>query len=334
MAASGDVKSINELRIFESLDDLATDLAEYIAQLSEVSVRERGFFTIALTGGSLISLMGKLSEAPYNKTVDWTKWYVFWADERAVAKNHVDSNYKLTKDGFLSKKASSAIPRVEPRGKEIQEDGDEVEIVFHQGPSRGAPLVGGSGYSEGGQQGGGRLNLLGDLSMVSVLNSHIYSINENLTVEEAAREYEFMIRQLVKVRTIDVSESNDCPKFDLILLELGSDGHVASLFPHHISLQHKEDWVTYITDSPEPPPERITFTLPVINSASNIVMLAVGDEKAMVVKQVIDHITDGLDVSLPAKLVSPSEGKLVWFLDKPSASLLNAKIDESKQDEI
>lgn len=45
----------------------------------------------------------KLCEAPYSKTVDWTKWYVFWADERAVSKNHVDSNYKLAKDGFLSK---------------------------------------------------------------------------------------------------------------------------------------------------------------------------------------------------------------------------------------
>lgn len=45
----------------------------------------------------------KLCEAPYNKTVDWAKWYVFWADERAVAKNHSDSNYKLAKDGLLSK---------------------------------------------------------------------------------------------------------------------------------------------------------------------------------------------------------------------------------------
>lgn len=45
----------------------------------------------------------KLSEAPYNKTVDWAKWYVFWADERVVAKSHADSNYKLAKDGFLSK---------------------------------------------------------------------------------------------------------------------------------------------------------------------------------------------------------------------------------------
>lgn len=45
----------------------------------------------------------KLLGAPYNKTVDWSKWYIFWADERVVAKNHADSNYKLAKDGLLSK---------------------------------------------------------------------------------------------------------------------------------------------------------------------------------------------------------------------------------------
>lgn len=45
----------------------------------------------------------KLCEAPYNKTVDWVKWYIFLADERVVGKNHVDSNYKLVKDGLLSK---------------------------------------------------------------------------------------------------------------------------------------------------------------------------------------------------------------------------------------
>lgn len=58
MAATGDPKSRRESRIFESLDELATDLAEYISQLSEISVKERGVFTIALTGGSLISLLG------------------------------------------------------------------------------------------------------------------------------------------------------------------------------------------------------------------------------------------------------------------------------------
>jgi hypothetical protein len=49
----------------------------------------------------------KLCEPPYNKTVDWAKWYIFWADERVVAKNHADSNYKLAKDGLLSKVCTS-----------------------------------------------------------------------------------------------------------------------------------------------------------------------------------------------------------------------------------
>lgn len=260
MAASGDPKSRRESRIYESLDELATDLAEYIAQLSEISVKERGVFTIALTGGPLISLLGKLCEAPYNKTVDWTKWYVFWADERAVAKNHVDSNYKLTKDGFLSK--------------------------------------------------------------VSILNSHVHSINDNVTVDEAASEYEFVIRQLVKVRTVDVSESNDCPKFDLILLTMGSDGHVAALFPGHPALEQHDDWVTYITNSPVSPPERITFTLPVINSASNVAIVAVDEDKADAVLHAIDENgTNGLsECSVPGKMIQPTEGELVWFLDKAAAS--------------
>ncbi|XP_072997892.1 probable 6-phosphogluconolactonase 2 [Typha latifolia] len=262
MAASAETKKTSELRIFESSDELATDLAEYISQLSEISVKDRGCFTIALSGRSLISLLGKLCEAPYNKTVDWTKWYIFWADERAVAKNHVESNYKLTKDGFLSK--------------------------------------------------------------VSILNSHVCSINDNVTVEDAAGEYEFAIRQLVKIRTVGVSESNDCPKFDLILLSMGPDGHVASLFPNHPALELKEEWVTYITDSPKPPPERITFTLPVINSASNVAITVTGEDKAMAVRLAIADSSEVADASasLPARMVQPTDGKLVWFLDNPAASAL------------
>ena len=135
MAYSWVHKDRGELRIYENLNELGTDLADYIAELSEASVKERGVFTIALSGGSLIGLMGyqcfafqcfilfyillydsflflvlkilvqirKLCEAPYSKTVDWAKWHIFWADERVVAKNHSDSNYKLAKDSLLSK---------------------------------------------------------------------------------------------------------------------------------------------------------------------------------------------------------------------------------------
>lgn len=146
-------------------------------------------------------------------------------------------------------------------------------------------------------------------------------------MEDAATDYEFVIRQLVKVRTIGVSESTDCPKFDLILLDMGSDGHVASLFPNHPALELNGDWVTYITDSPQPPPERITFTLPVINSASNIAILATGDDKVKAVHLAVSDGTEGPDVpaSLPARMVHPTDGKLVWFLDKAAASSLEVK---------
>ena len=133
MALYGAHKDRGELRIHENLDELRTDLADYIAEISEILVKERGVFTIALSGDSFIGLMGyyflfyicccfcgvlnlvcifmvesrKLCEAPYNKTVDWAKWYIFWADERVVAKSHSDSNYKLAKDALLTKVFSS-----------------------------------------------------------------------------------------------------------------------------------------------------------------------------------------------------------------------------------
>lgn len=195
MALSGTRTERGEVRIHESLDELSTDLADYIAELSEASVKERGVFAVALSGGSLIDLMRKLCDAPYNKAVDWAKWYIFWADERVVAKNHSDSNYKLAKDGLLSK--------------------------------------------------------------VPIIPSHVHSINDSVSAEEAADDYEFAIRQLVKTRMVSVSENSDCPKFDLILLGMGPDGHAASLFPNHSVLSEKDEWVTFITDSPKPPPERI-----------------------------------------------------------------------------
>ncbi|XP_047322003.1 probable 6-phosphogluconolactonase 1 [Impatiens glandulifera] len=254
-----------ELRIHENLDELRRDLADYIADLSETSVKHRGAFAIALSGGSLIGLLRKLCEAPYNKTVDWSKWYIFWADERLVSKTHVDSNYKLAKDRFLSK--------------------------------------------------------------VPVVPSHVHSINDTVSAEKTAENYEFVIRQLVRTRLIAVSDISDSPKFDLILLGMGSDGHVASLFPNHPILEEDNDqWVTYITDSPEPPPERITFTLPVINSASNVAVVVAGADKAQAVHLSIDDDDDDNDVhghKLPSKLVKPTKGKLVWFLDQPAASKLD-----------
>nr|VDC65627.1 unnamed protein product [Brassica rapa] len=212
-----------EIRVHENLEELSTGLVDYIAEISEASILKHGAFCIVLPGGSLISLMGKLIESLYNKIVDWDKWYVFWAEERAVGKSLDDSNYKLARDHLL-----------------------RVALFFQ----------------------------------VNVFPRHIYSINDRVSVGKAAAEYEFAIRQMVKKRTVTPSENSECPKFDLFLLGMGSDGQVASLFPNHSALEVKDDWVTHPTNSPKPPPERITFTLLVINSAANVAILATGASKA------------------------------------------------------
>ncbi|WCJ42615.1 6-phosphogluconolactonase 1 [Euphorbia peplus] len=252
-----------ELRIHENLNDLACHLAEYIAELSEKSYLHRGFFAIALSDDELISLLGKLCESPYTRTVEWYRWYICWADARLVDKTHVDGNYKQARDEFLFK--------------------------------------------------------------IPVASSHVHSIKDSVTAEKAAKKYEYQIQQLVKYRTISPSYISDNPKFDLILLGMGSDGHVASLFPNHPVLDPTTtDWVTYITDAPEFPPERVTFTLPVINAAANVAIVVTGEDKAEAVHLVIDDVAPDADSpQLPARMVQPAEGKLVWFLDKAAASKLD-----------
>jgi len=154
---------------------------------------------------------------------------------------------------------------------------------------------------------------------VPIPPAHIYAINDTLPAEGAAEDYETRLRELVKTSVIATSDATGFPKFDLQLLGMGPDGHVASLFPGHPLVNEDKKWVTFIKDSPKPPPERITFTFPVINSSAYVALVICGSGKAGAVKTAFseNHSAE----LLPVQMVS-AEGELKWFLDKEAAALL------------
>ncbi|XP_010048719.2 probable 6-phosphogluconolactonase 4, chloroplastic [Eucalyptus grandis] len=158
----------------------------------------------------------------------------------------------------------------------------------------------------------------GFLSKLPILPGNVYAINDALSAEGAADDYETCIKHLVKNSTVASSESG-LPKFDLMLLGMGPDGHVASLFPGHPLVRENKKWITFIKDSPKPPPERITFTFPVINASAHIALVVAGAGKAGVVHAALGN-SQSPD-QLPVEMVSP-EGELTWFLDKDAASKL------------
>lgn len=105
----------------------------------------------------------------------------------------------------------------------------------------------------------------------------------------------------------------DLPRFDVVLLGMGPDGHTASLFPGRPDLPGA---VAAIHDSPKPPPVRITLTLEAINNAADIWFLVTGADKAETVRAVFD----GSGAELPAARVAPGEGRLAWMMDRAAGA--------------
>ena len=111
----------------------------------------------------------------------------------------------------------------------------------------------------------------------------------------------------------------ELPRFDLVLLGLGVDGHTASLFPGSPVLKEIFRTVAAVHAAAAAIPQRLTLTLPVLNAAGRVVFLVAGAEKAKVVKAVLAE-----RAMLPAAMIRPDDGELVWLLDRAAASLLPA----------
>jgi len=153
------------------------------------------------------------------------------------------------------------------------------------------------------------------LSKIPVAQSNVFRVQaENPDAGAAAQAYEQILRKFFAL------EVGQVPAFDLILLGMGPDGHTASLFPGTEGLKEKSklvvaNWVEKLKTS------RITLTLPVLNAARCVAFLVSGTDKATVLKSVLEGNSSG--EQYPAKMVRPTQGKLIWLLDRAAASGLS-----------
>lgn len=148
------------------------------------------------------------------------------------------------------------------------------------------------------------------LDRLPVPAEHVHeppSTDSGLSLDDAAAAYGDELRE------------HGSGTFEVVMLGVGPDGHVASLFPGHAALDVDDTIAVGVPDSPKPPPERITLTFAALNRADAVWFVVSGEEKAEAVARALADDGDLHDT--PARGVT-GQGEVVWFLDRAAASRL------------
>ena len=150
------------------------------------------------------------------------------------------------------------------------------------------------------------------LSQVPLPPENVHRIRAELDPEAAANDYENQLRGFFQLA------NNEWPRFDLIMLGLGDDGHTASLFPGSSALGELSRLVapTWVEKKKT---FRITLTYPVLNHAAEVEFLVSGSGKMQILRDVLNPCGSA---SFPAQGIKPEKGRLLWLLDQDAASLL------------
>jgi 6-phosphogluconolactonase len=151
------------------------------------------------------------------------------------------------------------------------------------------------------------------LSKVPLKPELIFRIEGELNPEQAAARYESAIRNHLRL------EGAQGPRFDLLSLGIGNDGHTASLFPHTEAL-HEMIRIAVANHVPQLNTWRVTLTWPVINEASSVFFLIAGKDKAQPLHDILLGKYD--PETLPSQLIRPRSGKLLMLVDKDAAAML------------
>ncbi len=151
------------------------------------------------------------------------------------------------------------------------------------------------------------------LNKINITKENIFRIQgENDPYTEAKRYGDVVSKNVISL--------NGLPRFDFMMLGLGEDGHVASIFPDRLNL-FSEDEICKVSIHPTTKQKRITLTGKVINNAENIIFIVTGENKSKVLNDILISHEDS--IKYPASYVKPTNGRLIWLLDKAAAKKLN-----------
>ena len=244
-----------EIQILNSLEELSRAAAAKFVELANFSIAANNSFAVALAGGStpkkLYQLLADENEL-FRAQVDWRKINFFWGDERCVAPDSDESNYRMANESLLK------------------------------------PL--------------------------GISPTNIYRFKSELDAKTAAADYETFLRLFFN------TPENSFPRFDLVLLGMGADGHTASLFPHTDVLRD----TTKLVAAPfveKFGTHRLTLTPNVINNAANVIFQVAGADKAEALREVLEG--DAQPETFPSQIINLLDGKIFWFLDAEAAQQLS-----------
>lgn len=242
------------LDVLDDLTAVATRAAELFVRRAH-EARPAGRFTVALSGGSTPKAFHQLLAAPpYRDKVQWSQVQFYWGDDRTVAPDDPESNFRMARETLLDR--------------------------------------------------------------LSIREAQMHRIHTELDSTAAAALYEDELRQDFQL------SQGQLPRFDLIYLGMGPDGHTASLFPHTAALGITDRLVTanYV---PQLSTTRITLTYPVLNNAATIAFLVAGPDKADALAAVLEGPRD--PETYPSQRIAPVEGDFYWMVDRAAAAKLTRR---------
>jgi 6-phosphogluconolactonase len=249
-----------EIRVLADGAALAKRAAQEFVRAATSAVGEKGSFNVALAGGSTPkALYGLLVNDPTLRSqLPWDKIHLFFGDERHVAPDQPDSNFRMATEAMISQ--SPLKPEQVTRIK-----------------------------------------------------------GEYADAETAALEYEKALREYFKLK------DGEYPRFDLVLAGMGNEGHTLSLFPGTKALHADgrlvvRNWIGKLCT------DRITLTGPAASNAAQIMFMVTGADKAPALKSVLEGPFE--PEQLPAQLLQPKNGKLLWLVDTAAGSMLSTGIRE------